>query len=241
MSQFPSLVAVDADTASNGVITYSLRGADSHYFSLDPTSAEITTTTVFDAEVAHTYDDLEVVAMDNGGLSSGVPLTVVVGDENDFAPFFTIPVNTTVMVSEGLAPGGGVVIVTASDGDVRGNVLNFSLGGYQRDGAEGELTTNNPFVIDSSTGAITVGDGGLDFELSFYYVLSVIVMDSGSPSLTNSTQLLVLLIDVNDNSPIFTPLSQSFSVQENSPIGETYTTLAGAECVCVCVCRECCG
>ena len=235
MSQFPSLVAVDADTASNGVITYSLRGADSHYFSLDPTSAEITTTTTFDAEVTHTYDDLEVVATDNGGLSSGVPLTVVVGDENDFAPFFTIPVNTTVTVSEGLAPGGGVVIVTASDGDVRGNVLNFSLGGYQRDGTEGELTTNNPFVIDSSTGAITVGDGGLDFELSFYYVLSVTVMDSGSPSLTNSTQLLVLLIDVNDNSPIFTPLSQSFSVQENSPIGETYTTLTGAECLCVCV------
>ena len=213
-------MAIDTDSAPNSLITYNLTGADSQYFTLNPETAEITTATVFDAEETHTYYDLEMVAMDNGGLSATVPLTVVIGDENDFSPFFTIEANTTVVVSENLGPGETVIVVTARDQDVRGHILNFTLGSYQRRGAEEGLTTDNPFDIDSSTGAITVGNRGLDFELSFYYVLTVMVEDSGSPSLSNSTQLLVLLTDVNDNSPAFSPLSQHFTVLENSPPGK---------------------
>ena len=216
-------MATDADSPSNGIITYTLTGADAQFFSLDRQSAQLTTTATFDAEVTHTYHDLQVVATDNGGLSSTVPLTVVVGDENDFSPIFTIDVNTTVSVSEGLAPGEVVVVVTASDRDVRGNALNFSLGAYLQEGVEGELTSNNPFVIEPTTGAITVGNQGLDFELSLYYGLMVIIEDSGSPPLSNSTRLLILLTDINDNSPTFTPQLQTFSTPENSPTGKIHT------------------
>ena len=181
---------------------------------LDPQTAELTTSAVLDAEVTHTYHDLQVVAMDNGGLNSTISLTVIVEDENDFSPFFTTEANTTVTVSESLAPGDVVTVITASDRDARENILTFSLSG------EGELMSDNPFVINSSTGAIAVGDRGLDFELSPRYTLTVVVEDSGSPPHSNSTQIVVLLTDVNDNPPIFYPQSQSFNILENSPIGK---------------------
>ena len=182
---------------------------------LDPQTAELTTSAVLDAEVTHTYHDLQVVAMDNGGLNSTISLTVIVEDENDFSPFFTTEANTTVTVSEALAPGDVVTVITASDRDARENILTFSFGG------EGELMSDNPFVINSSTGAIAVGDRGLDFELSPQYTLTVVVEDSGSPPHSNSTQIVVLLTDVNDNPPTFNPQSQSFNILENSPIGKT--------------------
>ena len=215
--QFPELVATDADTPSNSVITYTLSGNDAQYFTLDPQTAHMTTRQTFDAEVVHTYTDLQVTATDNGGLNSTVAMTVVVQDENDFSPYFTTAVNTTVVVPESVVPGGGevVVVVEAADDDVRGNILNFTLGGIQQENDDGV----NPFVIDSATGAITVGNRGLDFELSSYHMLTVVVADSGSPSRSSSTQLLVLVSDVNDNPPLFTPESQHFHVLENSPIG----------------------
>ena len=218
--QFPELLATDADTASNGVITYTLTGADAHYFTLDPQTAQLATEVVLDAEVLHTYHDLQVVATDNGGLSSTVPLQVIVEDVNDFTPLFTIEANTTVTVSEALAPEEVVFVVTASDSDARENILSFSLGPYQQNRVDGELTSGNPFVIDSATGAISVGGQGLDFELSSYYILTVTVEDSGSPPQSNSTQLVVFLTDVNDNSPTFNPHSQSFNILENSPTGK---------------------
>ena len=214
--QFPDLVATDADTSPNGEVTYSLTGGDAQFFILDPQTAGLTTQQTFDAEETQTFADLQVVATDNGGLSSTVPLTVFIGDQNDFSPFFTIAVGTNMTVSEALQPGAVVIIVTAMDRDVQGNTLNFSLGGIQEQSSN---ASGNPFVIDPLTGAITVGEGGLDFERSFYYVLTVVVQDSGVPARSNSTQVLILLTDVNDNPPEFTPPSQPFSVEENSPIG----------------------
>ena len=219
-------MATDADTPTNGIITYTLVGNDAEYFTLDPQTAQLTANIIFDAEVKHTYTDLQIIATDNGDLHSNVSLTVVIGDENDFSPFFTIEVNSSVIVCESLLSGTTVLIITASDHDVRGNRLNFTLGGFQQE-MNAESSMINPFVIDSITGAITVGNDGLDFERSFYYVLTVLVQDNGVPPLSNSTDILVLLIDVNDNAPVFTPQSQSFHIQEHSDIGEicsnTYT------------------
>lgn len=199
------------------MVTYTLLGADSQYFSLDPQTAEMTTQQTFDAEVIHTYTDLQVMAADSGGLTAIVPLVVYIGDENDFSPFFTIGVNATVTVSEALLPGANVFVVTASDNDVRGNILNFTLGGILQD------TQNNvedsPFELDGATGAISVADSGLDFELSTHYVLTVTVHDIGSPPRSNSTQLLIQITDVNDNSPVFNPQSQSFHLIETSSNG----------------------
>jgi hypothetical protein len=106
-----------------------------------------------------------------------------VGDENDFTPYFTIGVNTTVTVSESLSPGDDVFIVTATDSDVRGHVLNFTLGDFIH---SGEGSVDNPFQIAPATGAISVGSGGLDYERAVYYLLTVAVEDSGSPPLANS-------------------------------------------------------
>ena len=215
--QFPDLVATDADTASNGMVNYTLSGADAQYFSLDPQTAEMTTQQRFDAEVIHIYSDLQVIATDNGGLTSTVPLIVYIGDENDLSPYFTIGVNTTVTVTEALSTGANVFIVTATDGDVQGNVLNFTLGEILQDTQSN--VEDSPFELNAATGAITVSNSGLDFELSSYYLLTVIVQDSGSPPRSNSTQLLIRLTDVNDNSPVFIPPSQPFHLVETSPIG----------------------
>ena len=49
--------------------------------------------------------------------------------------------------------------------------------------------------------------------------MRVIAFDGGVPSLTATATLTISLVDVNDNTPIFSPSTYTWSVAENSAIG----------------------
>ena len=75
-----------------------------------------------------------------------------------------------------------------------------------------------PFTIESKTGRIKVSDI-LDREKVDKYSFKVTVFDGGNPKLSNETNVLITILDVNDNSPKFATYSEVISVKENQPVG----------------------
>ena len=71
--------------------------------------------------------------------------------------------------------------------------------------------------------------GDIDFERAREYFLTIQARDGGSPPLSNHATVNVTIMDTNDNSPIFTQLSYSAAVNENSPIGANIVTLTATD------------
>ena len=87
-----------------------------------------------------------------------------------------------------------MIRVEAMDDDVGSNaVLRYSIP-Y---GAE------DKFAIDNILGIIRV-NGLLDFEASQSFTFVVRVTDSGTPSMNASVEVVVNIVNLNDNNPIFT-------------------------------------
>ena len=146
-----------------------------------------------------------VTATDNGSIpqSATVPVTVTVTDDNDEEPYFT-EIDYTIKIAEDLEVGQLVTaIVKANDPDT---VSEGKLSYYILDGAEGT------FKIDVTNGDIT-----LDKSLVLKdYLLSIRVTDG----LFNvDTFLTVSVLDVNNNSPVFSEPSYEGSFDEEQPLG----------------------
>ena len=59
----------------------------------------------------------------------------------------------------------------------------------------------------------------LDREISPKMSFYIYASDGGDPSLTGSATVTILVDDINDNDPIFTPNNYNFTIQENLPMG----------------------
>lgn len=70
------------------------------------------------------------------------------------------------------------------------------------------------FQLHASTGALSTSHG-LDRERKAEYNLEIVVTDRGSPALSATATVHVKVLDVNDNSPIFTRVSYSAEVSED--------------------------
>jgi len=78
--------------------------------------------------------------------------------------------------------------------------------------------TQNTFSIDSMSGDIALVKP-LDYESTRSYKIVIRAQDGGSPARSNTTQLLVMVRDVNDNAPRFYTSHFQESVSENVPLG----------------------
>ncbi|XP_045101942.1 protocadherin-like wing polarity protein stan isoform X7 [Portunus trituberculatus] len=208
--------ATDEDSGPNADLRYTIlnpTGAN-EVFRIDPKSGELSTRLPLDRE-EHSLYTLTVQAEDEGAaqhrLTATTHVTVTVLDENDNYPQFTER-TYTVEVPEDISAAASPVIahIQASDedGGKNGQVRYAIIGG----------NTAGHFTIDGLTGEVRVASP-LDHETNRQYRLVVRAQDGGSPPRSNTTQLLVSVRDVNDNSPRFyTPLFQE-TVQENVHIG----------------------
>ena len=84
------------------------------------------------------------------------------------------------------------------------------------------------FSIEPETGLVSV-NGKLDYERAKDYFLTIQALDGGTPPLSNHATVNISIMDVNDNKPIFTQLSYSASVTENSPVGSSIVTLTATD------------
>lgn len=74
------------------------------------------------------------------------------------------------------------------------------------------------FQLGTSTGALSTSRT-LDRETRAEYTLEVVATDRGSPALSTTVTVQVKVLDVNDNSPIFSRSSYSVEVSEDAAEG----------------------
>ncbi|XP_053114005.1 protocadherin-23-like isoform X2 [Hemicordylus capensis] len=206
------IYATDPDSGLNGEIEYSIiSGNTNKAFLIDSAQGIISTNTVLDREDFSSYR-LVVQAVDKGTprLSATSTVEIKVVDVNDNAP--TLQPLGFVELPENTPPGFLVKQVLADDVDL-GPPLCYS---FAEDGNPGMR-----FAIDQYRGIITLVKA-LDFEELAQLELLIKVSDSVHET---TEQLLILILDVNDNSPVFTQDTYQVMIPELMSLDAPFLTV----------------
>ncbi|XP_065131077.1 protocadherin gamma-C5-like isoform X5 [Paramisgurnus dabryanus] len=144
---------------------------------------------------------------------------VQIEDVNDNAPQFP-NVNSSLEISEAAAPGTRFRLESAHDPDVGIN----SLRTYS-------LSSSDYFVLnvetksDGSKFPELVLEKPLDRERQAAFRLLLTAVDGGQPEKSGTSLILIKILDVNDNAPVFDEPVKRVSLLENSPPGTLVTKL----------------
>ena len=163
--------------------------------------------------------DRETVASHNVTVSctdAGVrPLTVAstfevrILDENDNSPRF-LRERYHVYLPENTVQGRSVLTVMASDLDADDNGrVRYSL----------HPDARGRFIIASETGVILTHDD-FDYELETSFNFTVVATDQGKPPRSDSVEVMVSIVDVNDQKPSFARDVFPFTVSEFARTGK---------------------
>lgn len=184
------VLAIDADSPNYSTIRYNILEGNNEFFSLDPESGLLKTTVNLDRETFPVFSlTVEAAELDNPLHKARATVNINVLDRNDNAPHFTQMFFAE--VPEDASVGHTVLQVTSVDDDTDANAATKY---YIHD-----QTENMPFEIDATTGCITV-KGPLDREVLDHYILKVNANDS---MWSTSTDVSIIISDVNDNRPVF--------------------------------------
>ncbi|XP_014649418.1 PREDICTED: protocadherin beta-17-like [Ceratotherium simum simum] len=140
-------------------------------------------------------------------------------DVNDHAPEFSEN-EILLKIPESSHPGTAFPLKLAEDLDVGSNtVQNYTI------------STNSHFHLftrnhsDGRKYPELVLDKALDREEQPELRLTLTALDGGSPPRTGTSQVLIIVLDINDNAPEFAQLLYEVQVPENSPIGSLVITV----------------
>ncbi|KAM3840203.1 protocadherin alpha-5-like isoform 2-T2 [Vipera latastei] len=145
---------------------------------------------------------------------------VEVKDINDNAPVFSVREQILSMAEILTASGTRFPLERASDADIGTNALLTY-----------KITTNNHFALDSgndddgSKSVVLVLKVPLDREESPVHHLVLTATDGGEPKLTGTVQLVINVLDVNDNPPVFNQSVYRIKLLENIASGSLVITL----------------
>ena len=216
-----SISVTDADIGVNADITCTLSGVGSDEFSLSADGA-ITTASYLDRETVSSYS-LTVTCQDTSSspLISTTSVDIQVTDINDNFPQFPIS-QYTFLIREDINPDTLIGTLQASDADESNNpnseieffIIAGNEGSYFRILTDGALLSNN------LSGRIPLAN----------YTLTVTAADRGNPSLSNNTQVLIGIIDVNDVAPTFnTSDVDVVRISEYTPVGENIANFTAVD------------
>ncbi|VDP10367.1 unnamed protein product [Heligmosomoides polygyrus] len=177
---------------------------------------------------------LEVSATDQGGLQGRCRVNLIVEDVNS-PPFFTDQ-QFTVRVPEDSPVGFHISTIKAEDSDRASskNADSRSASFQAEDSDRGRNAhlvysiDSEVFAIDSKTGLITLKKA-LDREKRSSYVVLVTVSDRAVPPLNTTTQLEIVVEDVNDNAPKFSTHNYSVSIPEDIPVGTSFMQVSAMD------------
>uniref|UniRef100_A0A8C2YUI9 Cadherin EGF LAG seven-pass G-type receptor 1 n=1 Tax=Chinchilla lanigera TaxID=34839 RepID=A0A8C2YUI9_CHILA len=206
-----TISATDEDTGENARITYVLEDPVPQ-FRIDPDTGTIYTMTELDYEDQAAYT-LAITARDNGipQKSDTTSLEILILDANDNVPRFLRDFYQG-SVFEDAPPSTSVLQISATDRDSgpNGRLLYTFQGGDDGDG---------DFYIEPTSGVIRT-QRRLDRENVAVYNLRALAVDRGSPAaLSASVEIQVMVLDINDNPPVFERDELELFVEENSPVG----------------------
>ncbi|XP_071780759.2 protocadherin Fat 3 [Centroberyx gerrardi] len=201
--------ATDADSGSSAEIQYSLFGIGVEDFYMDANTGELRTSTFMDREKTASYK-LIVQATDGGGLFCRSEIFLRVLDVNDNFPSFS---STQYMTSvyENASPKALLTRLQASDPDEGINrTLVYSL----------VDSANGFFSIDPVSGVVIL-EKPLDREVRESYRVRVQATDQAGQqgALSSQVDLTVLVLDVNDNAPVFQRRDYAVTVPEDVAVG----------------------
>uniref|UniRef100_A0A158R7Q9 Cadherin domain-containing protein n=1 Tax=Taenia asiatica TaxID=60517 RepID=A0A158R7Q9_TAEAS len=200
---------VDKDASSNdALLKFYQVGEPVQEFTVT-SSGKVYVRRPLDAESTQTHV-LKVKAFD-GLHETSRPFTLIihVDDVNDNSPICHIP-DRVVEVLESASNGTVLFRLNATDADVleEHSFLNYRLVEDQ--------TNADTFRVDEKTGDVTL-TWELDYEMRKTYSLLVEARDRGNHFCHYN--LLVHVLDVNDNPPVFDQPIEITSVPENAPVG----------------------
>lgn len=205
--------AIDPDRNSSAGIKYVLlRGNGSHFFWLHEDSGKVTLEQSVEDSI-NSYLMLSVQAVDRGSpsFSSQTEVTFEITGRNQFPPVFREP-DVAFSVPEDLAVGSLIGRVHAEDMDygINGAIL-YHINPENQD---------SPLSVGERSGILTLIKE-LDFETDGVYHLQIEATDSAWFSQSSTLNTTVIVLDVNDNPPVFLSTMFTTSVPENSEIGTT--------------------
>ncbi|XP_051275352.1 protocadherin beta-16-like [Dicentrarchus labrax] len=211
--------AVDLDVGINGLQSYLLRPTDNFVLRLQNQAdgskmVEMVLQKPLDRE-NEDHLSLVLTAVDGGDpqLSGTVQINVNVLDSNDNAPVFTQKIYKSAL-RENSAAGTIVIAVSASDLDDGSNgKISYAILNSVDDASE-------IFDINTETGEVRLV-GSTDFEKKRQYQIHVQASDEGG--LTDSSKVIVEIVDTNDNIPAINVMSKSSVVREDIQPGTVVT------------------
>eukprot|EP00066_Takifugu_rubripes_P011105 XP_003979534.2 PREDICTED: uncharacterized protein LOC101079567 [Takifugu rubripes] len=209
--------AEDPDVGTNGLQNYVLSSNDNFILKqhLNPDGskyAEMILQKQLDREKIPSLS-LKLIAVDGGNpqRSGTVNINILVLDANDNAPVFNQSVYKATVV-ENAAKGTSIITVNATDDDSGAyGYIAYSI-------SNTKSNTADLLSIDPASGTLFVA-GAIDFEKDKKIELRIDARDQGG--LSDSSKVVIDVIDVNDNAPVINVMSFTSPVSEDSRIGTT--------------------
>nr|KAF6322678.1 protocadherin related 15 [Pipistrellus kuhlii] len=204
------LLNLQATDREGDPITYAIeKGDPQRVFNLSETTGILTLGKALDRESTDRY--ILIVTAHDGrpdGTSTAT-VNIVVSDVNDNDPVFDpyLPRNLTVVEEEANA-FVGQVRATDPDAGINGQVY-YSLGNL-----------NHLFRITANGSIYTTVK--LNREVRDYYELLVVATDGAVHPRHSTITLAIKVLDIDDNSPVFTNSTYTVVVEENLPPGTTF-------------------
>lgn len=142
-------------------------------------------------------------------------LNLFIEDINDNRPVFRTK-SLTKKINENVPIGYKIPIELAYDPDIGINNIQFY-----------EILTNSNAIRGTFKLAQNLNDGQLhlvvidklDREMTANYKFTIAVYDGGQPALSSQIDVKILIVDINDNSPVFEKDHYDFKFLENLPVG----------------------
>ncbi|XP_070465237.1 protocadherin Fat 4 isoform X2 [Equus przewalskii] len=203
--------ATDGDEGTNGQVRYGIVDGDANQeFRIDSVTGAITVAKPLDREKTPTYF-LTVQATDRGSTprTDTSTVSIVLLDINDFVPIFELsPYSVNVPENLGTLPRTILQVVARDDDQGSNSKLSYVLFGGNED---------NAFTL-SASGELRVTQS-LDRETKEHFVLVITATDAGSPALTGTGTINVIVDDINDNVPTFPSKMYLTTIPEDAPTG----------------------
>ncbi|XP_069026651.1 protocadherin alpha-8-like isoform X11 [Embiotoca jacksoni] len=144
-------------------------------------------------------------------------IEVIILDANDNSPSF-LSTSQTINITESTAAGAKFLLKQARDADVGKNAVSTY-----------KLTENEHFSLSTNKGeSITVElvlQKVLDREKQSVIRLILTAVDGGTPAKSGTMTIIVNVLDINDNAPVFSQTLYKASVYENVKIGTSIMTI----------------
>uniref|UniRef100_A0A8C1UU79 Protocadherin-19 n=1 Tax=Cyprinus carpio TaxID=7962 RepID=A0A8C1UU79_CYPCA len=215
----------DNDSGANGKVQCRLQGNVPFRLNEFESFSTLLVDGRLDREQRDTYN-LTILAEDSGypPLRSSKSFAVKVTDENDNPPYFTKP-HYQAMVLENNVPGAFLLAVSARDPDLG---MNGTVS-YEIIKSEVRGMSVESYVTVNSNGEI-YGVRAFNHEDTRTFEFKVSAKDGGDPPLTSNATVRIVVLDVNDNTPVMTtpPLvngTAEVSIPKNAGVGYLVTQI----------------